>query len=729
MNADEGNLSRHLGLYAVFSISLGAMIGSGIFVLPGLAAQVAGPAVILSYLVAGVLMLPAALSQSEMATAMPEAGGSYLYIDRAMGPLMGTIAGFGVWFSLIFKAAFALVGLGAYLSLFADIPVKAVALVLAVVITLLNALGAKETGRFQAVLVTAVMIFLFGFIGVGSASVESSALEPFFSEGLAGVLAGAGLVFVSYAGVINVASVAEEVDRPHRNLPLGIITSVVLMTLVYPAIVWVVLGASGPEDVTSSLTPIATTAGAFLGEWGLDVVAVLAALALLSMANAGLLASSRYPFAMARNDLAPKVFQRVGSRGTPIPSILITSALLVGLIAFVPLLELAKLASAFQLLVLSMVNVAVIAFRESDLHWYRPSFSSPLYPWVQLAGIAGAVLLLTQMGLVPILGATAIIVGGVAWYRGFGSSRASRESASLDALRIRNNSRLVAMTELAIRHGGASRVLVPLFTPLRDARERDVVRIAGHLAAGGEIDVVWFATADEIRNANLAATGPSPERSLEESAAGIGVAVKVHRMAADDRRQAVYDYVWDNGVDIVLAEMPQETQWLRPVTRDLKWLRDNLECDTMFLRNRELDEIHSIIIMGSGGPYDVLKISMANRIAVPEEAEIQFVHVANESATDAQIAATRSYHTRLDQVTPARTLSRIERSENLVESLTRLARGANLVIIGAAAQRFRMFSDLADRIAEELDCPVLLVHARDSHRKTLIGRILEHLIY
>ena len=117
---DSQTLHRSLGLYAVLTISVGAMIGSGIFVLPGLAFKIAGPSVILAFFLAGLVVLPAALSQSEMATAMPEAGGTYLYIDRAMGPLMGTIAGFGVWFSLVFKAAFALVGLSAYLEFFVE---------------------------------------------------------------------------------------------------------------------------------------------------------------------------------------------------------------------------------------------------------------------------------------------------------------------------------------------------------------------------------------------------------------------------------------------------------------------------------------------------------------------------------------------------------------------------------------------------------------------------------
>src|SRR6056297_3301834 len=131
-------LERDLGLPSVLAISIGAMVGSGIFILPALAMKMAGPAVVLAYLLAGVLVLPAALSKSEMATAMPEAGGTYLYIERAMGPLFGTIAGVGTWFSLTFKGALALVGGAPYLVLLFDLPVTPVALTVAVSLIVLN---------------------------------------------------------------------------------------------------------------------------------------------------------------------------------------------------------------------------------------------------------------------------------------------------------------------------------------------------------------------------------------------------------------------------------------------------------------------------------------------------------------------------------------------------------------------------------------------------------------
>ncbi|NQV06571.1 amino acid permease [bacterium] len=716
-------MRRTLGFYAAFTISLGAMIGSGIFVLPGLAFSLAGPAAALAYALAGMVVIPAALSQSEMATAMPESGGTYLYVDRAMGPLMGTIAGFGVWFSLVFKASFALVGLGAYLALFADFPAKPFALAMAVVITVVNLVGARHSGVVQRVLVTLVMATLGFFLISGSQHVDTGQLTPFLPEGFGGLLAAAGLVSVSYAGVMKVASVAEEVKRPSWTLPRAILMSTLLMVVLYPVIMLVIIGNSGGIDLTKSATPVTDSAGTFLGSVGVDLIAAVAVLALIGVANAALLASSRYPLAMARRGLAPAGLQRIGARsGTPIVSILFTSGVLILLIATVPILELAKLASAFQLLVLALVNVAVIAFREGGLRWYRPTFRSPLYPWMQIAGIGGSIVLITQMGLIPLLGALGILGGGIAFYHGFGRSRASRESASLDALRVRNNSRLVAMTEMALADRGVDRILIPVFGDLQPARQRDLVRVARHLASpDAKIDIVRFSAAEE------AAEVRDPSERVVGSTDG--PLVRTGRVVSNDIRGAVSNYVWDRGVDLVLAEMPQDLHQARSVVRDLKWLRDNLPCNTIFLRNRNLEDLQSIVIMGSGGPFDVLKISLASRIAEAEGAAIRFVHVVNEEATEAQMGATRAYHTKLDELTAVDTESEIERAENLVVALTSLARGANLVVLGSAAQRYRMFSDLADRIAEQLDCPVLLVHATDSHRRTMVGGWLERFIY
>ncbi|MDH5374078.1 MAG: amino acid permease, partial [Acidimicrobiia bacterium] len=252
-----------MSISAVFTVSLGAMIGSGIFVLPGLATELAGPAAVVAYLLAGLIVVPAALSMAEMASAMPIAGGTYVFIDRAMGPLMGTIAGFGVWFALVFKSAFALVGFEGYLDFFVDIPVELVGIGLAVLLTAMNATGVRVSGRFQTVIVAAVLGVLMFIVVGGAGSTDPEAFTPFAPHGFGGILAATGLVFVSYAGVTKVASIAEEVRNPSRSLPIGMLGSIGLMLILYPALIAVVVGNVDLATLSTDAAPMVTAAGRF----------------------------------------------------------------------------------------------------------------------------------------------------------------------------------------------------------------------------------------------------------------------------------------------------------------------------------------------------------------------------------------------------------------------------------------------------------------------------------
>ena len=153
MATPSKGLKKTLTLFDVYAVSTGAMFSSGFFLLPGLATAQAGPAAVLAYLLAGVLILPAMFSVAELSTAMPKAGGAYYFLDRSLGPLAGTVGGLGTWLALVLKSAFALVGMGAYLVLidaFADIPIKPLAVGFTVAFTALNIVGAKETSGLAA---------------------------------------------------------------------------------------------------------------------------------------------------------------------------------------------------------------------------------------------------------------------------------------------------------------------------------------------------------------------------------------------------------------------------------------------------------------------------------------------------------------------------------------------------------------------------------------------------
>ena len=444
----SGDLERSLGLYSTMMISMGAMIGSGIFVLPALGYKKAGPAVVVAYLLAAIIVLPAALSKAEMATAMPESGGTYLYIDRAMGPLFGTIAGIGAWFSLIFKSSFALVGLGAYLLLLVPISqgqIVIVALALGTLVVVLNISGTKLSGQVQAIIVSLVIVGITAFTINAGLFAETSRFTPLRTNGNTGIVTAAAFVFVSYAGVTKIASVAEEVKNPGKNLPRAMLGSLGIMAVIYVGVVGAVVGLADPSvlktggpDGTASLTPMADGAAMLFGGAGVVVISVIAIVALTSMANAGVLSSSRFPLAMSRDQLLPPILRRIDRRfKTPRNAVLLTGAVLLLLIAFVPVIELAKLASAFQILVFSFENLALIAFRLGNPTSYEPAFTAPGYPYVQIFGFLGCMALLTQMGLVPLLGAGGIIIGGAIIYLLYGRSRTDRVGAASQYLQRR----------------------------------------------------------------------------------------------------------------------------------------------------------------------------------------------------------------------------------------------------------------------------------------------------
>lgn len=434
------DLERNLGLYSAVTLSTGAMIGGGIFVLPAVGFKKAGPAVIVAYLLAGLVVLPNALSKAEMATAIPEDGGTYLYIDRAAGPLFGTIAGIGMWFSLVFKSAFALVGLGAYLLLLVNIPsgfIEVVALALGTLVILLNIVGTERSGQAQGIIVTFVLLILGAYVADATTIVDVPRYRPFVTGGTGGVVTAAAFVFVSYAGIGEVASVAEEIKNPGHNLPLAILISIGMMMVVYAAVVAVVVGIvpadtllhGGPSG-GPTLTPMAEGADTLLGGFGVTIISVAAVLALTSMANAGVLGTSRFLLAMSRDSLLPPALSRIDERFvTPRNAVIVTGVFLLALIAFVPVVDLAKLASAFLILVFSMENLALIAFRESDLDFYQPEFTAPGYPFVQIVGVLSGLAFIGQLGRLSILGAVGIILAGFGWYWVYGRSRTDRVGA------------------------------------------------------------------------------------------------------------------------------------------------------------------------------------------------------------------------------------------------------------------------------------------------------------
>ncbi len=423
-------LQKRLGLLSVYAIATGTTLSSGLFLLPGLAAKQAGPAVVVSYVIASLPLIPAMLSVVELSTATPRAGGAYYFLDRAMGPAVGTVGGIGTWLALVLKTAFALLGMGAYLSLFfAELPVVYLAMGLALLFGGLNLLGAKATGNLQSVLVVGVLASLGWFIAFGAPAVRMENFANFWDKGADGVLKTAAMVYVSYVGVTKVASVAEEVKNPERVLPRGVFLAVATTIVVYVAGIIVMVGVVPAARLHGSLTPVADAADIFSGRIGVMVVAATAILAFSSVANAGILSASRYPLAMSRDHLMPRFVGRQGRDGIPRVAVLVTVGMVVAILfAFDPT-RIAKLAGAFQLLMFAGVCAAVLVMRESGIESYDPSFRSPAYPYTQIAGILSSLFLLAQMGWQSQMFTFGLVSLCLVWYYWYARSRVVRPGA------------------------------------------------------------------------------------------------------------------------------------------------------------------------------------------------------------------------------------------------------------------------------------------------------------
>ncbi len=434
MSKETVKMKRELGVVEVFCISSGAMISSGLFILPAVVYAKGGPSIIISYLLAAVLVIPAMLSKAELATAMPKSGGVYFFIQRSLGSLFGTFAGFASWFSLSLKSAFALVGIGIFLSpvlpSFPAETVRIIAVGCTILFTVLNILSVKESGRFMVIMVFSLIAILILYVATGIERVDIHRYVPFNPRGWPAVFSVTGMIFISFGGLTKIASIAEEVKNPGKTIPRGMFSAFFVVTLFYVLTVFVTIGLLDKSEFLNTQTPISLGASKYAGNIGFVVLAIAALLAFITTANAGLLAASRSPLAMARDNLLPSFFARVNIRlKTPVLSIMITSLFMISAIAFLDLESLVKVASTMKLLLFSFVNISVIMMRESKIVSYKPTFKTPLYPYLQIAGTVIYLFLIIEMGKIPLLIALGFFILSLLWYFLYSRSRNLRESA------------------------------------------------------------------------------------------------------------------------------------------------------------------------------------------------------------------------------------------------------------------------------------------------------------
>ena len=655
-------LERDLGLVSVVAISMGAMIGSGIFILPGLAMAEAGPAVILAFVIAAVLVLPAAVSIAELGTAMPEAGGDYIFIERGMGPGAGTIAGLGTWLMLMFKGALALVGGMLYLGpvfdraglevagVFLELGVleitqlELLAVVIGILLIAVNVIGVKQTGGLQKILVLVMLFILGGFVALTAGHVEGGSYVGFFDEGAVGLFAATAMVLISYGGVTKVAAVAEEIENPGRNLPLGLLLSLGLTTGLYALIVFVLVGIVDAATLEGSEIPMVDGVDPFFGFIGVVLIVIAAMFALISTANAGILTASRYPFALSRDNLLPELFATINSRfRTPTTAILTTGAAMILIIITLPVDEIAKTAGAFQIVVYILVCISLIAFRRRDPEWYDPDFRAPLYPWIQLFGVVAGLGILTQMDTLPQVGGVGIALVGALWYWFYGRPRVDRTGlvgeAVIDAVEPEPEE------EAETPH----RVVVPIANP---TTQRQLLRLAAASAANeddAELVVTNVITVPDQTSLaqEIAYEEERIERQrelleqAEDIAQELGVGLRTRAIVGRDVGETILHVIdQEDADDVVMGWSGKRKRRERVLGSNIDKIIERAPCEVTLVRQGTDESTGDVVAFVGEGPYSSIVVRKAAAFVRAEAgASLTLVNVQSlmedEDPTDA----------------------------------------------------------------------------------------------
>lgn len=426
----ENKLKRTIGLLPAISIGLGAMLGAGIFVFPGLAGGYTGFAAIFSFLIGGVIAILVAVCTAELATAMPESGGGYYFISRSFGSFWGTLVGISQWIGLIFACAFYLVSFGKYgISFFAELEInwntdaQVLAFSFILILLLINIFGTKKVGRFQNLIVISlsvmlILIFTYGlidFFGLNDKSIAFSEIAP---EGVPSIFTTTALIFTSYLGFVQVANVGAEIKQPNKNLPRSIIWSVLLAIGLYVFIMSVCISTLPQEELKKfGETATIEVARKIVGSWGAIIVVFAGLLAALSSANASIISASRGVFALSKDRLITSKASKINKRfGTPHIALIVVTLPTAVMLIKSELEIFAEVASFLHLLIYGGICLSVIKLRASNPTWYVPTFRIQAAQIIAGLGAISCFTLLWFMQTTSIIYSLGVLLLAVVYY-------------------------------------------------------------------------------------------------------------------------------------------------------------------------------------------------------------------------------------------------------------------------------------------------------------------------
>jgi amino acid transporter len=745
---EEVTLSRDLGLFTITMIGVGGMIGAGIFVLTGIAAGVAGPALVLAFLLNGIVALFTAMAYAELGSAFPAAGGGYVWIKEGLGNTQGFLAGWIDWFAHAVAGSLYALGFGRFASelwIMAGMPTFDLSVnqmtlgfmtLIILLFTSINYRGASETGTVGNVvtmlkIVILLLFVIFGIIAMTRTEAwQQRFTTGFLPNGLAGVVTAMGLTFIAFEGYEIIAQSGEEVQDPKRNIPRAIFLSIFIAVGIYVIVSIVAIGATRP--------PAGMQAYEYLGEQGevaivqvaeqtfplgigAVVLLVSGIVSTMSALNATTYSSSRVSFAMGRDHNLPGLFARIHPlRHTPYWAVVFSGLLMLTIAWALPIEEVAAAADIMFLLLFLQVNVVVMILRRQMPEVER-GFHIPWFPLIPILALASnaflAIYLFTFSPRAWYFAIAWIIVGLLAYYTYFSKIEAMEKPKE------------ILLEEVLVSRDYS--VLVPVAT---QEQARILGRIGAILAQNNRGEVMALhvvrvppqLTLGEGR-LFLREGRPFLETVIEQAKQRD---VPVHTMIRLGRKvaEAVRKTSLENASDLIVLGWPGYTNTAgRLYGSVIDPIVDNPPSDIAVVRYREHRPLRSILIPVAGGPNVRRAVRMAAAMARHNESgpvKMTLLHVLPVGARSAdKVRAEQVFKYVTEGVDYDNIETHIVEGESIVDTVLEESQGFDLIVMGATEEplfRNLLMGGVSQQIAHRAEVTVILVKRRSSPLHSLL---------
>ena len=725
----ETELSRDLGLASALSIGVGTMIAAGIFTLSGLAVRDVGSSAVIAFLLAALVAGFTALTYCEFSSLYPESGEGYLYARRTFPPPLAYLVGWTLVLGYTSSCAFYISSLSSYFNEFVwHSPYEQISGIIGLIcLVLLNIKGTKESARFQILITAGKVILLVWFVFGGLENVDTKALVERMSTDIPRIGATAGLVFITFFGFSAIAASAGEISNPTKTIPRAIFLSMVIVTILYTMVVFVIIAANLTEYTEAAM---GNAARLFLGPIGGMVIVVGALFSMISASNASILAGSRVVLSMAQLGHLPSGISAINSQTrTPIISLILVGGTIVVFAQSFHLEKLAHFADTILLLALILVNAALIYHRKKFPNLSR-TFRVPFVPLLPLIGIAANIYLLSLIlqHPEPVIMAVLWLIVGMLGFLAWKGSQVEEEFLPGEPSRVAQ-----------VRAEGQEsdfRVLVPIANPTNVI---PLIDLASAIAKenDGEIVVMRVVSLPEQAPTSRETSYVERERRILERAHihANSKGVKISSLVRIGRNpaRAILETARERHCDLIVLGWKGYTS---TANRILGEIVDDVvklaRADIMLVKLVSEMKFKNILLPTTGGIHARLAERYTAPIAsaynarlvvstiISPESEGTHKHSVEQALSEAV--------GRINDESSVHVESRIITHKSVSVGIIQAAEEYDAIAMGAAGESFYkqiLFGSIPENVAKHTDKTVI-VYKQYSPVKALVGRVMEN---